>query len=147
MKIISDPEILDGAAAIQDEFEETDDEGEEGADEPGRIQARSGALLRALVRHGWLRVETQSDFSQQYTLPDYAFRLLETLEAIAANEPPPLRWMIYDIHDLLQMALKDGDEHIRIPQAHRQMQRLINGLKELQHNIGAHIEGVLQRLN
>src|SRR5262245_66634896 len=54
--------------------------------------------------------------------------------------------MIYGIHDLLQMALKDGDEHIRIPQAHRQMQRLMNGLKELQHNIGAHIEGVLQRL-
>jgi len=146
MEILSDPEVLDAAAAIQDEFEETDDEGEEFTDEPGRIQARSSALLRTLARHGWLRVETQSDFSQQYILPDYAFRLLETLEVIAANEPPPLRGMIYGIHDLLQMALKDGDEHIRIPQAHRQMQRLMNGLKELQHNIGAHIEGVLQRL-
>jgi hypothetical protein len=50
--------------------------------------------------------------------------------------------MIYGIHDLLQMALKDGDEHIRIPQAHRQMQRLMNGLKELQHNIGAHIDNL-----
>ncbi len=146
MEILSDPEVLDAAAAIQDEFEETDDQGEEFTDEPGRIQARSSALLRTLARHGWLRVETQSDFSQQYILPDYAFRLLETLEVIAANEPPPLRGMIYGIHDLLQMALKDGDEHIRIPQAHRQMQRLMNGLKELQHNIGAHIEGVLQRL-
>ena len=146
MEILSDPEVLDAAAAIDDEFEETDDEGEEDADEPGRIQARGSALLRALARHGWLRVETQSDFSQQYILPDYAFRLLETLEVIAANEPPALRGMIYGIHDLLQMALKDGDEHIRIPQAHRQMQRLMNGLKELQHNIGAHIEGVLQRL-
>jgi Wadjet protein JetA len=146
MEILSDPEVLDAAAAIDDEFEETDHEGEEGADEPGRIQARGSALLRALVCHGWLRVETQSDFSQQYILPDYAFRLLETLEVIASNEPPALRGMIYGIHDLLQMALKDGDEHIRIPQAHRQMQRLMNGLKELQHNIGAHIDGVLQRL-
>jgi Family of unknown function (DUF5716) len=145
MEILSDPEVLDAAAAIQDEFEETDDEGEGFTDEPGRIQARSSALLRALARHGWLRVETQSDFSQQYTLPDYAFRSLETLEVIAANEPPPLRGMIYGIHDLLQMALKDGDEHIRIPQTHRQVQRLMNGLKELQHNIGAHIEGVLQQ--
>ena len=30
MKILSDPEVLDTAAAIDDEFEETDDEGEEG---------------------------------------------------------------------------------------------------------------------
>jgi len=37
MEILSDPEVLDAAAAIDDEFEETDYEGEEGADEPGRI--------------------------------------------------------------------------------------------------------------
>ena len=68
MEILSDPEVLDAAAAIDDEFEETANEGEEDADEPGRIQSRGSALLRALVRHGWLRVETQSDFSQQYIL-------------------------------------------------------------------------------
>jgi Family of unknown function (DUF5716) len=151
--ILSDPEAMAAASEIEDEVDGPGDEGgadrfedKQFEDEFGRIQSRSSALLRALVRYGWLRVETQSDFSQHYILPDYAFRLLETLELIAANEPPPLRGMIYGIHDLLQMAVRDGDEHIRIPQAHRQMHRLMNGLKELQHNIGAHIEEVLQRL-
>jgi Family of unknown function (DUF5716) len=148
MEILSDPETLAAASEIGDDIDESGAEGQPGEfeDEFDRIQSRSSALLRALVRYGWLRVETQSDFSQHYILPDYAFRLLETLELIAANEPPQLRGMVYSIHDLLQMALKEGDEHIRIPQAHRQMQRLMNGLKELQHNIGAHIEEVLQRL-
>lgn len=80
-EILSDPEAM---AVTSDIEEETEDElekpgGEDGADgfddEFSRIQSRSGALLRALARYGWLRVEMQSDFSQSYILPDYAFRL------------------------------------------------------------------------
>src|SRR5262249_47541549 len=77
---------------------------------------------------------------------DYAFRLLEALELIALNDPPPLRGMVCAIHDLLEAAAREGNEHIRVPEAHRQTQRLMNGLKELQHNIGSHIEQGVQRL-
>src|SRR5262245_36243740 len=151
-EILSDPEAMavmsDIEEGAEDEIEEPG--GEDGADqfddEFGRIQSRSGALLRALARYGWLRVEMQSDFSQSYILPDYAFRLLEALELIALNDPPPLRGLICSIHDLLQAAAKEGNEGIRVPEAHRQTQRLMNGLKELQHNIGAHIEQILQLL-
>lgn len=151
-EILSDPEALAAASeieeGIEDEADESSGEGGAGAfaDELDRIQSRSSALLRALARYGWLRVETQSDFSQHYILPDYAFRLLETLELIASNDPPPLRGLVCSIHDLLQAAAREGNEHIRVPEAHRQTQRLMNGLKELQHNIGSHIEQVLQRL-
>jgi hypothetical protein len=151
-EILSDPEAMavmsDIEEGVEDEIEEPG--GEDGADqfddEFGRIQSRSGALLRALARYGWLRVEMQSDFSQSYILPDYAFRLLETLELIALNDPPPLRGLICSIHDLLQAAAKEGNEGIRVPEAHRQTRRLMNGLKELQHNIGAHIEQVLRQM-
>jgi hypothetical protein len=147
-EILSDPEALAAASEIEDEVDEADAENgtDEFDDEFARIQSRGSALLRALARYGWLRVETQSDFSQSYILPDYAFRLLETLEMIAANEPPPLRGMVCSIHDLLQAAVREGSEHIRVPEANRQTQRLMNGLKELQHNIGSHIEQVLRRL-
>ena len=148
-EILSDPEALVAASELEEgEVDEPGDEGGDGAfdDDLDRIQARSSALLRALTRYGWLRVEMQSDFSQTYILPDYAFRLLEALELIALNDPPPLRGMVCAIHDLLEAAAREGNEHIRVPEAHRQTQRLMNGLKELQHNIGSHIEQVLQRL-
>jgi hypothetical protein len=143
-EILSDPEAL----SATEDVEEIDEVSGNGVieDEAERVGQRSSKVLRALVRYGWLRVETQSDFTQNYTLPDYAFRLLETIEMIAANEAPPLRGMICAIHDLLQAAIKEGSEHIRVPEAHRQSLRLMNALKELQHNIGAHIEQVLRRL-
>lgn len=108
--------------------------------------ARATAILRYLVQCGWLRSETQSDFTQSFVLPDYAFRLLRVLSEIAANEPPPLQGLICSIHDLLQASVREGNADIRLPEAHRQMQHLLNGLKELQHNIGAHLERVLQQM-
>ncbi|MBI3942644.1 MAG: hypothetical protein HY326_06475 [Chloroflexi bacterium] len=109
-------------------------------------QARASAILRYLARCGWLRTETQSDFSQTYILPDYAFRLLRVISEIAAHEAIPLQGLICAIHDLLQAAVRDGNIDIRLPEAHRQTVYLLNGLKELQHNIGLHIEQVLRQL-
>lgn len=109
--------------------------------------ARSSAILRYLTQCGWLRVETQSDFTQSFTLPDFAFRLLATLQEIADNEPLRLQGLICAIHDMLQMAVRDGSAHIRLVEAHRQTRTLMNGLKELQHNIGLHIEQVLRQLS
>ncbi len=114
--------------------------------EVDELQARAGAVLRYLTRCGWLRNETQSDFTQTYILPDYAFRLLHVLSEIASNEPPPLRGLICAIHDMLQAASTGDDVEVRLAEAHRQTRYLLNGLKELQHNIGVHIEQVLRQL-
>ncbi len=117
------------------------------ADEPDATLARSSAVLRYLAQCGWLRIETQSDFTQSYTLPDFAFRLLAALQEIADNEPLRLQGLICAIHDMLQMAVREGTAHIRLAEAHRQTRALMNGLKELQHNIGMHIEQVLRQLS
>lgn len=139
-ELLLDPEALKATADADDAATEAKDA------EIDVIQSHAAAVLRYLSRCGWLRAETQSDFTQAYTLPDYSFRLLETLGQIAANDPPPLQGLICSIHDLLQAAVKDGSAHIRLPEAHRQTMYLLNALKELQHNIGLHIEQALRQL-
>ncbi len=124
-----------------------DSNDEQEPDAANDMDARAGAILRYLARCGWLKRETQSDFTSTFILPDYAFRLLRVLSEIATNEPPPLRGLICAIHDILQAAQRDGDIETRLPEAHRQMTHLLNGLKELQHNIGIHIERVLNQLS
>lgn len=117
------------------------------ADEGDVAIARSGAILRYLAQCGWLRVETQSDFTQTFTLPDFAFRMLATLQELTENEPLRLQGLICAIHDMLQMAVREGTAHVRLAEAYRQTRALMNGLKELQHNIGRHIEQVLHQLS
>ncbi len=132
----------------QNAFEMTADLGEEiFSDEEDAIRRRAGAVLRYLTHCRWLHEVIQNDFTIVYTLPDYAFRLLAIFHEIAHDTRLPLQGLICAIHDLLQAALRDGNAHIRIPQAHRETMRLLNGLKELQHNIGVHIETVLRQLS
>ncbi|WP_129630672.1 Wadjet anti-phage system protein JetA family protein [Candidatus Oscillochloris fontis] len=132
--------LEDGLAATQDAEEESPPPD----DDP--LNARAGAILRYLARSGWLRIETQSDFTQSYTLPDYAFRLLNVFHEIASDEPLPIQGLIFSIYSLLQTSLREGNAHISLPEAHRQTASLMSGLKELQHNIGVHIEQVLRQL-
>lgn len=134
------------ALANPDALQLTQDAQDQVDDETDATLARASAILRYLIHCGWLRAEMQNDFTQTFILPDYAFRLLRTLAEIAANQALPLQGLICSIHDLLQAAIRDGNVDIRLPEAHRQTQHLVNGLKELSHNIGIHIERVLRQL-
>ncbi|MBV9020155.1 MAG: hypothetical protein JOZ71_05520, partial [Ktedonobacteraceae bacterium] len=44
-----------------------------------------------------------------------------------------------------QAAVRQGNTAVRIPQVYQETMRLLNGLKELQHNINTHIETVLNQ--
>jgi hypothetical protein len=114
-------------------------------EDQGDIRNRAGMVLHYLVDCRWLHEEIQSDFSVIYTLPDYAFRILSVFDDLTTNTKAPLQGLIYTIHDLLQAAVREGDERHRISQAHRETMHLLNALKELQHNIGVHIEIVLRQ--
>jgi hypothetical protein len=137
--ILNDPERL---ALTSDAVGPGDESGETG----DQVQTRAATILRYLERRGWLRGETQSDFTHTYILPDYAFRLLRILNEIAMDEPPPLAGLVYTIHSVLRETVRDGNADFGIPEAQRHTEHLVNGLKELQHNIGQHINQVLQRL-
>lgn len=110
------------------------------------LLARAGGVLRYLSACYWLRVETQSDYIIAYTLPAYAFRLLNVLHELARNEPLRLRGMICTIYDLLQAARQEDGDYVRLREAYYHSRYLLQALKELQHNIGAHIQQVLEQL-
>lgn len=112
--------------------------GAEDLEGPDPVLSRATALTRYLTERGWLQVETEADFSSRYILPTYAFRLLTLLEEIADNEPPPLTGLVYTIHSVLQQARREGAD-FGVSEAARNTQQLLNGLKELQHNIGRHL--------
>lgn len=134
-------------AEAQDALATTSDADEGGtSEEDDPLAARAAAVLRYLARCGWLRIETQADFSQSYTLPNYAFRLLHVFSELVSDEPLPLQGLILSIYSLLQTSVREGNAHISLPEAHRQAASLMSGLKELQHNIGVHIEQVLRQL-
>jgi hypothetical protein len=116
------------------------DDGEDGPD------GRAAAILRYFVRCGWVRQETQADFSVSLILPEPAFRLAVLLHDLQQGSAgrTPLAGLICSIHDLLLAALEDGNAHLRLPTAWRQSQDLLVGLRELQHNIGIHLERVVQ---
>ncbi len=139
-------DILAETPADLPDIEITSDQDAPADDESDVLAARASAMLRYLATCGWLRIETQSDFTVAYTLPAHAFRLLSVLHELAANEPPRLRGMICAIHDLLQAARQERGDYVRLREAHYQTRYLLQSLKELQHNIGEHIQHVLDQL-
>jgi hypothetical protein len=140
--ILSDATDVDALVSDNGPDDHQSEPGAEGDD----LLARASGVLRYLAACGWLRVETQSDYTIAYTLPAYAFRLLNVLHELASNEPPRLRGMICAIHDLLQAARQETGDYVRLREAHYQTRYLLQALKELQHNIGEHIQQVLEQL-
>lgn len=137
-------ETLAAPDAMEVTSDATTDDAPDTEESSEDIVARAGAILRYLTHNGWLRIETQSDFSHLYTLPMHAFRLLGVLQDIASNEPMQLQGVICAIHDLLKAAVSEGTDTIRFQEAYRQTRFLLTNLKELQHNIGIHIQEMLE---
>ncbi len=112
-------------------------------DDGDPISNKANAVLRYLERCGWLRVETQANFQTFYTLPEYAFRLLQTMSELSAGQTRSLKGRVFAIYDLLRGAAEQGEIEYRLPEAHALTQQFMVSLKELQHNIGQFIEKVL----
>lgn len=114
-------------------------------DRKAKRTARAGAVLRYLERCGWLQTEMQTDFRQAYLIPDYAFRFLGVFDTFEREESLPLQGLVCAIHDLVSSAVREGSAHVRLPEAQRQLAHLHNLLAELYHNMGRHLEEILQR--
>jgi Family of unknown function (DUF5716) len=112
-------------------------------DDGDPISNKANAVLRYLERCGWLRTEVQANFQTFYTLPEYAFRLLQTLSELTAGQTRSLKGRVFAIYDLLRASAEQGEVEYRLPEAHALTQQFMVSLKELQHNIGQFIEQVL----
>ncbi len=114
--------------------------------EEDQVQARAGAILRYLTQRGWLRPETQTDFSQMLIFPSYAAHVLSALAEIGSGGPLPSQGLIFPIYDTLRSVLEKGEAEVRLPQAHRQTRQLLIELRELRDNIGAYLDRVLNQM-
>jgi hypothetical protein len=112
-------------------------------DDSDPISNKANAVLRYLEHCGWLRTEVQANFQTFYTLPEYAFRLLQTLSELTAGQTRSLKGRVFAIYDLLRASAEQGEVEYRLPEAHALTGQLMVSLKELQHNIGQFIERVL----
>ncbi len=121
------------------------EEPEENAEED-TVQARAGAILRYLTLRGWLRAETESDFTQVFVFPSYASRLLSTLAEIGSGRVLSPQSLIFPIYDTLRSAVREGETDSRLPEAHRQTGQLLVQLLELRDNIGAYLERILNQM-
>lgn len=121
------------------------------AEEPDALYRRQRATARAILRRleatGWLTREVQRDFSVQYTLPEYAFPLLEGFRAVLDRRPAEFEGMIYNTYLLLHRPDARVPGYVLLQQAYDQTRRIVAGLKQLQHNIGTYLEQVAGRLD
>ena len=109
------------------------------------ISARAHMVLRHLENCGWVKPDNLIDYTQVYSLPDYAFHILRALKEWTEQGATPLSGLLSAIHDTLTAAVREGDLASRVPQAHRQTEQLIVGLQSLYQNMGAHIDHVLEQ--
>jgi len=107
------------------------------------FSARAHMVLRHLEACGWVKQDNLTDYTQVYSLPDYAFHLLRALKEWTEQGATPLSGLLSAIHDTLTAAVREGDLASRVPQAHRQTEQLIVGLQSLYQNMGGHIDQVL----
>lgn len=140
-------ELLGEQGALEDTDELLDHEPQYGVADADpldvRRRARAGSMIRYFERCGWIRTEMQSDQSARVMLFDHSFRVLDALNQYAAAGSTPLQGIVCSIHDLLAAAATGDQTEVRLAEAARQCEQLLMALRELEHNIGAHMDKLL----
>lgn len=111
--------------------------------ETDTLSIRAHGLLRHFEQCGWLRPDTQSDYTQVYALTEPAYYFLSALHRWLNQPTPPLAGLLSAIHDTLKAAAQEGDLDTRIPQAHSQTEQLLVGLQSLHQNMGEQINALI----
>jgi hypothetical protein len=145
-------EAVEEALADEATMELTDEvlesEPQFGADETDsfevRRRTRAQSLVRYLERCGWFRTEMQPDQSASLVLYDHSFRILDGLNQFVNAQATPLQGLVCSIHDLLLAASQGDNVSVRVSEAARQCEHMLNALRELEHTIGLHMEQLLQ---
>lgn len=109
------------------------------------VSIRAHGILRHFETCGWLKPDTQSDYTLVYFLTEPAFHFLRAIREWLYQETPPLAGLLSAIHDTLKAAVHEGDLATRIPQAQRQTEQLMVGLQSLHQNMGEHLNALLNQ--
>ncbi|CAM3068490.1 Wadjet anti-phage system protein JetA family protein [Paenibacillus sediminis] len=120
---------------------EGDEETDSSATLPKETRALAFHFLNKFIEHGWIELEQQPDWSYKAIIPDYAIRILDTFEKIALGYQMEFRGQVLSIFQNLTGS--EGYRYIAIQQAFETTDALLNGLRELNHNIKRYMEDML----
>jgi hypothetical protein len=119
--------------------EDIPEEGEERVS----LRGRASALVRKLENSGWIKVETWANYQQYVSLPDYAIKLLDTLDKIRQNRQVEYQSFIYAVYTAVTAEEALRQPHLALDRAYETTLELVNHLKTLNHNIKRYLEKVL----
>ncbi|MGZ9586657.1 Wadjet anti-phage system protein JetA family protein [Paenibacillus marinisediminis] len=120
---------------------EGDEETDSSATMPKETRLLAFHFLNKFIEHGWIELEQQSDWSYKVIIPDYAIRILDTFEKIALGYQMEFRGQVLSVFQNLTGS--EGYRYIAIQQAFEMTDALLNGLRELNHNIKRYMEDML----
>lgn len=120
---------------------EGDEESDSGIPLPKETRVLAFHFLNKFIEHGWIELEQQPDWSYKVIIPDYAIRILDTFEKIALGYQMEFRGQVLSIFQNLTGS--EGYRYIAIQQAFETTDALLNGLRELNHNIKRYMEDML----
>jgi hypothetical protein len=112
---------------------------------PSERRAQALHFIHKFKEHGWIELEQQPDWTYKIILPDYATRILDTFEKIALGYQMEFRGQVLSIYQNLTGV--DGQSYIAIQHAYETTESLVNGLRELNHNIKRYMEEMLSSVS
>lgn len=96
---------------------------------------RASFVLRRLESHGWITIETYSNYQQYINLNDYSIRILDALDKVRKNYQAEYQGYVYATYTLLYSEEANKQGNLALEKAYEQTEQLISGLKSLNHNI------------
>ncbi|WP_342534800.1 Wadjet anti-phage system protein JetA family protein [Lysinibacillus sp. FSL K6-0057] len=109
------------------------------------LRERAHHYLLKFCQHGWLYQEQYLDYRYRISIPDYSIRLLDTFEKISSGYQMEFSGTVLAIYQ--NLSGEAGSSYYAIQQAYENTVSLINGLKELNHNIKNYIEKLMEQDN
>ncbi len=107
------------------------------------LRGRAGSIVRKLENSGWIRVEIWANYQQYISLPDYAIKLLDTLDKIRENRQVEYQSFIYAVYTAVTSEEALRQPQLALDRAYETTLELVNHLKTLNHNIKRYLEKVL----
>jgi hypothetical protein len=106
------------------------------------VRERAHSYLLKFTQYGWVKQEQYTDYKYRVFIPEYASRILETLDRIEKGFRLEFTGTVLSIYQ--NLSGEEGNSYYAIQQAKENTYSLINGLRELNHNIKTYIENLIE---
>lgn len=126
------------SSTLEDEILSADFTDENLLDNETSFSGKAHFLVRKLKMTGWIMVETEADFEEYITLPDYSIKIIQLLFELTNIESSENFAYVYSTYSSLRTADESGNVFEMVTAlydgAHR-TEKLVESIKAVYHNI------------